>query len=264
MTTPAKPAAPVAKPATSTAAQAAVKPNNTDKVPADVNVDANADTQVEHKGGSPVTAGTVENNKGEGGTIATEGNKSPTVVGGNNTDNSPATGPGGHANVSGATQDPKDPAVVKSEDVSGKTEQLDGNASRNTGGDDDTDAEFEKALKEEDVTETPDEKELDEFDRRENGGLTREELLAQREEIDRKLSIAARDGETPAATVSRQQDEHDKNELLRAFNKLVQIDAVVQPSTPDSHTAWGVGGVILTLGDIRKIARAFVKNGSRV
>lgn len=236
----------------------ALKPNNTDKIPADVNVNANATKQTLQSGGSPVTAGSKENNKGEGGTKATEGNKSPTTVAGPLTDNSPATGPGGHANIAGATQDPKDPAVVKSEDVSGKTEQLD-----LTKGLPDTDPEFEKAFREPDKAPAVSEADLDELDRKEHG-KTLEELKADREALDEQISVASRADEDPKKTVSRQQEEHDRADLNRAFDKLVKIDSVVLPSTPDSHIAWGVGGVILTLGDLRKIARFYVKNGSRV
>jgi hypothetical protein len=229
----------------------APKPNNTDKPASPPKQEPTKVT------GSPATAGTKDNNKGEGGTKATEGNKSPTTVASGTTDNSPATGQGGHANVAGATQDPKDPNVVKPEDVSGKPQPLD-----LTGGPTSVNDEFVKALNEPDVTEVS-EAELDAFDRKENGA-TLEELKQQREDLDRKIGEASRGHEKPTETVSRQQREHDEKELNDAFNKLVKIDSVVQATTPDSHIAWGVGGVTLTLGDIRKIARAYVKNGSRV
>jgi hypothetical protein len=149
----------------------------------------------------------------------------------------PPTAPAGAAKV------PEAAPAAKSPDAPKKPAPVDLTEGPTT-----VSGEFEKALKESDQTDVSEE-DLDELDRLENGGKTLEEVNK---------------AENDAERVVRQQKEHDQTELRAAYEKLVRIDAVVQSGTPDSHTAWGVGGVILTLGDIRKIARAFVKNGSRV
>lgn len=212
-------------------------------------------TNTEGAPGSPQTAGTKDNNLGEGGKKATEGNKSPATVGGQTTDNSPATPPGDHANVAGATQDPKNPAVVGKEDVADRkgdpasktptgdyigTDPVPGDGKAQTAEGDPKpiaeatrtipEDEFEKARNEPESP-MPSDDDLDEAD-----GLVSVGRIAERGTIDA----------TQQAVV--------KGVLEKLAN--LSLD-VIQSTSPDSYNLFGYGGVNVSLGDIRALSRAY-------
>jgi len=181
--------------------------------------------------GSPVTAGSKDNNNGKGGTLATANNESPEkVVKGPLVDNSPATGPGDHANVAGATQDPKNPAVVKPEDAL---------------------VESSKTGKAPDQTTKPS-----------TGGSSEKQIS------DAELDAARDEPETPVPSqetldkLYAEEDSEDARLLRESFNKVSTLALdVIGKDTPDSHVIWGHSGMTLTIGDLRRIGREYRKHG---
>lgn len=58
------------------------------------------------------------------------------------------------------------------------------------------------------------------------------------------------------------QDEDDEDggadapgDFVATREKIRKLMEVINPNSPDSHTVWGTGGIILTLGDIRTLAK---------
>ena len=193
-------------------------PNNTDKVekvkPAEVK-----DNTTKAATGSPVTAGTKDTTDlGHGGKDATKVNESPTKVGAETADNSPATGPGNHANVAGATQDAKNPDVVTSADAPAKKTI--------------SDAELDAASKEPESP-VPSDAELDEADGIKTDG---------------------------AETVVDPQDEQERFEVNQILDKIAVLALDRAPrDTPDSFNLISYSGVSVSLGDLRRLSRAFRK-----
>lgn len=227
-------------------------PTNTDKKVAETKAATPPETPAAEvkPTGSPVTAGTKENNNGAGGVAATIGNESPKKVDSQTTDNSPATGPGNHANIVGATQDPKNPAVVKPEDALTEASRT-GNAPDQTGdlrnagspkvGSEpgtEADAEFEKALNEPDIVPVPSDDDLDHKDVEETGSTLQERHAEARKAAEEKF--------------------RPTREALDNIAALV-LDTVGS-DTKDSVVVWGYGGKQISLGDLRTIARNWREN----
>ena len=203
-------------------------PTNTDKKP-----EAGAPEKLETPAaavkptGSPVTAGTSK--------AAEEA------------DNSPATGPGNHANIAGATQDPKNPDVVvpgavltedsRTDRAPDQAGSLPNAGTPKVGSEPGTEAdvEFEKALNEPDVVPTPTDDDLDKKDIEEIGATL--------------------------AKAHKKFDEEFAPVRIAMNNIAVMVLDVVGKDTKDSFNVWGYGGKNITLGDLRTIARDWRKSG---
>lgn len=228
-----------------------VGPTNTDKTPVATKPVEKAPTPAAEvkPTGSPQTAGTKDTTDlGHGGKDATKGNQSLTPVEGQTADNSPATGPGNHANIAGATQDPKNPAVVKSEDVAGKSVA-------------DTDAPNLAGPKDGDVVVT------------ETGTGKTVDPQTQKMISDDELDAAANEPETPvpsdedldavdkleeAAGDPSPEEVQEQFEVDSFLDKLATLVLDKIPTdSPDSYNLFGYSGTNLSLGEFRKLARAY-------
>lgn len=136
-------------------------------------------------------------------------------------DNSPATGGGDHANISAATQDPKNANVV----IDNQTAQpkVEGHDDPRTAGTTDYVAGSDAQIEE---TAIPDD----------------ETLAAMDEALGYKV------GESQAS-------DTDRENAREAADKIVKMINSMPSDAKDSLTIYGYGGFVVSLGDLRKILR---------
>lgn len=184
------------------------------------------------------TTKTTDADKGAGGTVATQGNFSP-------------------KQVDGVTTIKKDDGNVGAVNQGTAAAASSGAPSPDPNANIGLTAEQQAAIdaqKNKDNNPDPTEAELDELDRKENGGKTLAEL---KEEEDRQKAILNADdpGEVAAAANKKLRDEEVRRQR-HSMLKLAKLAALFNDTTPDSHSIYGYGGISISLGDIRNVAKA--------
>jgi len=212
----------------------------------------------------------ADENPGKGGVEATKGNESPNTVASQTTDNSPATPPGDHANVAGATQDPKNAAVVGSEDVGGKKGEIESKPSGDYLGNDPKPGDG-VAQKQEAASQAERAAELKGVDAqtadagiRSASSIADAEFERARNEPESPLpsdeALDALDGLSAGVAQSGEMLQ-DQQEADRVMKKLTNLALDLLPtSSPDSYTLFGYGGVHVTVGDLRVLGRILRKH----
>jgi len=77
-----------------------------------------------------------------------------------------------------------------------------------------------------------------------------EKDLTKEEEERLERILDGDDDDAPASLASKVPD--DFNETA---NKLKKLVLAIPETTPDSHTVWGAGGVVINVGDIRTLVK---------